>query len=132
MPAVRRPPRSDLPASLEVRVDESITGLGRVIVTGELDLHGAPTVLAAIRQTLPGSAIVVIDLRGLTFCDTSGVHAVLEADGLVQAAGGRLAVLPAISTVHRVFELTGADRLLQLFGTPAATRRSEPAATAAR
>jgi anti-anti-sigma factor len=105
------------PGVLEVRVDDSIPGLGQVTLTGELDLCGAAATVAAVRQALPGSAIVILNLRGLAFCDTAGVHAVLEANSLAEAAGARMVVLPAIRSVHRVFALTGADRMLQAFGS---------------
>lgn len=85
---------------------------------GELDLVGAAAAIAAVRRALPGSAIVILNLRGLAFCDTAGVHAVLEANSLAEAAGARLVVLPAASAVHRVFALTGADRTLHVFQGP--------------
>lgn len=112
-------PSRDVTPAFAVGADRSVTGLGQLRAAGELDLVGAPRLLAAVDAALVGAPVIVLDLRQLTFCDTAGVHAVLDADAHAREAGAWLVILPAAREVHRTFELTGADRLLQVFGTPA-------------
>ena len=55
---------------------------------------------------------VVIDLRGLSFIDSSGLRAILDANARLAARGLRVGVLKPPGRLWRVFAVTGADRLL--------------------
>lgn len=79
-----------------------------VAVAGEVDIATAGEVRAALAVALPTAAeTVVLDLGGVTFLDSSGVHAVLDAVRHAQALGRRFVVLPGPAPVHEVFELAG-------------------------
>jgi anti-sigma B factor antagonist len=81
----------------------------RLAVTGELDIATAPKLrelFAAERRD--GAALIVLDLAEVTFMDSSGLHAVIDAH---EDGAGRLRIVlgPAAA---RVIDLTGArDRL---------------------
>ena len=98
------------PFEIVVRPDPS-----GVVVTlvGELDL----ATVGEVRRTLDhlrgrGWRDFVVDLRALTFLDSTGVHLLLETYHRALAGGGSLTVASAAPEVHRVLELTGvADRL---------------------
>ena len=45
--------------------------------SGELDLAGVPTVMAEIDKVFSGQVPIVVDLRGLTFLDSTGVRMML-------------------------------------------------------
>src|SRR3954447_18151176 len=78
-----------------------------VAPAGELDIASA----AALDRVLDGvEGDVVLDLRDVGFIDARGVRVVLEGDASARAQGRRLTVLRARPEVHRVFELTRADR----------------------
>jgi anti-anti-sigma factor len=51
--------------------------------------------------------VLLVDLRPITFLDSSGVRALLDAERQVQALGGRLEVLVPPGPVTRVLEVTG-------------------------
>jgi anti-anti-sigma factor len=76
---------------------------------GELDLATC-RLLAAELQTaeLAGKNHIVIDLGGLEFMDSSGLHALLEANERSRANGHRLSLLRGPRAVQRIFELTHA------------------------
>jgi anti-sigma B factor antagonist len=79
---------------------------------GELDLFAAAELDDALRRVADTAVVVVLDLRGLTFCDTAGVHIVDQANTAARARHRRLVVVPPAHTACAVFELTGAnDRL---------------------
>src|SRR5919197_2925709 len=70
-------PRS--PDPLSIRTDRR-NGVTRVALEGELDLATVPVLeehLAAIEHD--GMRALVLDLRDLTFVDSSGLHAFLNA-----------------------------------------------------
>jgi anti-anti-sigma factor len=55
---------------------------------------------------------LVVDLGRVTFLDSSGVRALVDADRLARAGGGRLHLHAAAPCVEKVLELTGVwDRL---------------------
>ncbi|MCA1677564.1 MAG: STAS domain-containing protein [Actinobacteria bacterium] len=79
---------------------------------GELDLASAASVedeLTAVEAT--DARQIVLDLSGLTFMDSSGVHLIARADARCRAAAKPLRLLRGPPHIHRVFELAVADTL---------------------
>jgi anti-sigma B factor antagonist len=95
-------------------------GGGRVRPVGEIDLATAGRVRRKIDECVANSCEpVVLDLRGVSFMDSSGVHLVLDADAAARAASWELLVIEGPWQVQRVFELTGLrDRLTFVDGQP--------------
>jgi anti-sigma B factor antagonist len=83
-----------------------------VTVEGELDLAGVDRLEAALDEVEATGADPRIDLRRTSFLDSTGLCAVLRAVGRARERGARLTVIPGPEPVHRVFTMTGADRLI--------------------
>ncbi|HEX4437030.1 MAG TPA: STAS domain-containing protein [Solirubrobacteraceae bacterium] len=82
-------------------------------LSGELDLAWRTPLEDVIARIARGRCEVVIDLRALTFMDTSGVHVVLAARDLCAVCGCALRLIPGSVAVQRVFELAGVLDQLQ-------------------
>ena len=81
---------------------------------GELDLAAAPTLSARIDDVLAdGRTRILIDLAGVTFCDSTGLSAFVRGHHLTTALGGWLRVTGARGTVDRVLRISGLDTLLE-------------------
>ena len=93
---------------LRVRVDEDEADHLTVVAEGELDIATDETLRVAIADAAVTDRDVVLDLRGITFCGSSGIALILDAQ---RALGERLRVL-AGAEIRRVLELTGLTRLL--------------------
>ena len=94
-------------------VEQLADGTSRVIVTGEVDLAVEEPFVAevdSVAAARDGGTAVVLDLRGVTFLDSSGVRALIR---LRQRHGERLRLGELSTPVRRVLEITG---LLQPFG----------------
>ena len=79
---------------------------------GELDLASAPQLKQALADALGAMPLVVLDLRELTFMDSTGIHVVIEADSQARRAGRRLVLVRGPAQVDRLLELVGlTDRL---------------------
>jgi anti-anti-sigma factor len=93
-------------------------GVRVVTVRGELDLDtmGKLNEALAAEDELP--AMTVIDLRGLTFIDSSGVSGVLTAARRARDGGARLVCVPGPPQIRRVFEMTGIDTVLEWVDDP--------------
>jgi anti-anti-sigma factor len=96
---------------------------GRVVMAleGELDIAAVAEVepeLGRIEQGEP--SLLVLDLRGVTFLDSSGIRMVLAADARAREQARKLVLIPGPEPVHRVFELALLDRRLEFVDDPAA------------
>jgi anti-sigma B factor antagonist len=80
----------------------------RVVPVGELDLACAGGVAAQLDDLFgAGLGHVVLDLRELTFLDSSGLRMILEAKGAAKERSVRFTLIPGRPEVQRVFEVTG-------------------------
>ncbi len=62
-----------------------------------------------------GANIVLIDLKDVTFMDSSGLSALVSALKTVRTAGGKLYLSSINEQVKMVFELTRMDRVFETF-----------------
>jgi anti-sigma B factor antagonist len=105
---------------LEIAVSES--GSVRLLrLTGELDLAGVDRFerLLTADQT-PEVGTFVLDLRELSFIDSSGLRALIMADQRVRAEGGRFIVVRGPDRVNEVLEMTGVAQRIELVDEPPA------------
>lgn len=96
----------------------SIDAAVHVVVQGELDIATAPELkeqcLAALR-TQPSE--LVIDLGGVTFCDSSALHTLLFIRVEGEALGVPVAVGECSKQAGRILELSGLTEYLQGTGS---------------
>jgi anti-anti-sigma factor len=86
---------------------------------GELDLDSVHRVEAALDGLHDeGCANIVLDLRGLTFMDSTGLRLVIRWDNAAREGGFRFSIVPGPDVVQRVFRLTGMDEHLTLADPP--------------
>jgi anti-anti-sigma factor len=109
-----------------------------LVLAGELDLYRAPEIERALAEAVEPDAAreghrdpvlipvfgghisdlrvrrVVVDLRAVTFLDSTTLALLLAASGRTQARGGELLVLVGPRTPTNAFEASGFDRLLAI------------------
>jgi anti-sigma B factor antagonist len=83
-----------------------------VRASGELDLATVPRLRAVLATS--GSR-VVLDLRGVTFLDASGLGVLVTASYRARRAGGAVRLVGACFQVRRVVTITRLDGVLGLF-----------------
>jgi anti-sigma B factor antagonist len=112
--------RHDATEMLEIAVSEN-GSVRQLRLTGELDLAGVDRFerLLTTDQT-PEVATFVLDLRKLTFIDSSGLRALIMADQRVRAEGGRFIVVRGPDRVNEVLEMTGVAQRIELVDEPPA------------
>jgi anti-sigma B factor antagonist len=89
-----------------------------ITVCGELDIAATPelsTVLLMAARS-PG-ALVVLDLGGVEFIDSTALGTLLKAGDEVEAAGKRMRVVCAEGPVRRLLEMTNLTNRFQLCPT---------------
>jgi anti-sigma B factor antagonist len=99
------PCASDLTIEVSEAVERTVVGLH-----GEFDLCGEPHLYDALENAIAlDQPTVVIDLRGLTFIDSSGIRALLVAARRCQETAHVLHVVPGPPQVANVLRLCGVD-----------------------
>ncbi len=82
---------------------------------GELDISSAREFEEKLRQAIRGSAFgVILDLGGVTFIDSLGLHVLISAAALAHGTGRELIVLRGSEQVRHVIETSGVEDLLPL------------------
>jgi anti-sigma B factor antagonist len=85
-----------------------------LILTGEVDLLTAPHVESAIRELCAaGTTEVVLDLRKVTFMDSTGLRATVCAQKLCDEHGFDFSLIKGQAQVQRLFEIAGLDTHFQ-------------------
>lgn len=101
-------------------VEQQMNPAGPVLlkVAGELDHHTAPQLTRALDDVpLADGPAVVIELSGLTYCDSTGITVFVTAYHRVQAAGGSLSLAGLNHDLTRVFQTVGLDQVFMLHPT---------------
>lgn len=62
-----------------------------------------------------GAKIILVDLKEVSFMDSSGLGAMVTALKAVRATGGKLCVCSINEQVRILFELTSMDRVFEIF-----------------
>ena len=102
-----------------------------VALRGELDLATAPQVAEVLDGLAPdaeGVRHIVLDLRGLTFTDASGLHELIRQNKHARQNRHNLAVVRGREAISRLLALTAVEEILVLVDDPAdlAPPLSEP------
>jgi anti-sigma B factor antagonist len=93
----------------EFSVSQHRLGDIRVVVPKrEIDFLTAPLLVAELdRAILEGESKVVVDLCDVTFMDSSGAHALLEASKRLRAMGRGFSVICVRGSISRLLEILG-------------------------
>ncbi|WP_327732969.1 STAS domain-containing protein [Streptomyces nojiriensis] len=88
-----------------------------VHVGGEMDIDRAPMMYDALQAAItePGSPDeIFVDLSDLSFCDSSGLNALIHAQQTAAEHGRRIILRNPPPQLQRLLQLTGADALFPL------------------
>jgi anti-anti-sigma factor len=88
-------------------------------LTGELDLAGAPIFERVLDQDqIAAAAIIVLDLDGLKFVDSTGLRVILMAHERSEERGQEFAITPGSPQVQRLLSITSVSDHLHVIAAP--------------
>jgi anti-anti-sigma factor len=105
----------------ELTVASSTAGqTATLALAGELDIATAPQLERKMSEVdREGVSVLVLDLRNLSFIDSTGLRVVLGIADAANEKGIRPVIVRGPAAVQRVFVLTGAERELTMVDDPA-------------
>lgn len=116
------------PSMIDTELSCPVAGVALLTVAGEIDTLTAPRFDAALlRLTEEPAATLVVDLTGVVFLASSGLAVLIEAAHRATASGHVLRLLVRGRPVLRALQITGTDRLFDLYTerAPALLPRSD-------
>ena len=106
------------PTSFEVR-SEFEAGAGRLTVVGELDIATKPQLEEAANAAIArGVHDLTVDLRELSFMDSSGLSLLIILNQRARNEAWTLRLLKPLGPALTVLTLTGADKNLPFVADP--------------
>ena len=96
-----------------------IAGGIMLVLRGELDLRTAWIAEEALADAEQSHELVALDLRHLSFMDSTGLGLIVAAEQRARKSGHRLVIVQGPPWVQRLFEVTGIDKWLDVRSDPA-------------
>ncbi|MFI0453004.1 STAS domain-containing protein [Actinomadura sp. 6N118] len=98
---------------LRVTVVQAHDELAVLAVWGEIDLHTADTLRTALRELdAAGHHQLVVDFSGVSFCDATGLGALVAAHNRAGEHGGALRLAGVRPAQRRLLQISGLYRTL--------------------
>lgn len=113
----------------EIRVDLSVSSEDdgdRTVITvgGEVDVYTASVLREQLDQQIgAGRRHLVLDLRNVTFMDSTGLGVLVGRLKLIRMRGGTMRLVCNSERILKVFAITGLDKVFQIFDSLEAARR---------
>ena len=101
-------------------MDVTFERRGRIAVatlSGEVDMSNAPSVRQRFSDAItPDDTAVVVDLSGLSFIDSAGLHMLIELGTVLEEKRQRLLLnVPENNPLARVIEIVGMPRSVSVY-----------------
>ena len=83
-------------------------------LSGELDHHAAKAILSELERQMDAARprMLILDLAGLSFTDSSGIAVLLRTWRYMEQLGGRMKVVNTPRQADKVFRAAGLQRLI--------------------
>jgi anti-sigma B factor antagonist len=83
---------------------------------GEIDLHVYPAVTTSLNAMIKKKPErLVVDLSRVTYVDSTGLAAFIQARQKVEAYGGKFSLAGLQETVRSIFEMSRLDQVFKIF-----------------
>ena len=105
--------------TLRLAIDEQ-DRFACVVLVGDLDaseVNGFERALLRLEQAHP--PLLIVDLRDVTFIDSHGLSALLDAEARARGDGRRIMLTRPPDSVMKVFQITLLDQRFEWFGRDA-------------
>ncbi|MGH3239409.1 MAG: STAS domain-containing protein [Spirillospora sp.] len=88
-----------------------------VRVQGDIDVVSRARFEEALFEVVDSGDPLVVDMREVTFCDSTGLNAIVAANRRATERGTAVALVALPPRVQRVFHITGIDKFIPVHDT---------------
>lgn len=104
---------------LDLHIEELRPGVMWASLQGELDAANAYVVDSQLRRAEEHApAVLIVDLRGLAFMDSTGLARLLAAHRRAKRGGWRLVLVRGRAAVQRVLAMSGLRERFEIVASP--------------
>jgi anti-sigma B factor antagonist len=83
---------------------------------GEIDLHVSPRIASTLNAAVKGKPRdLIIDMSNVSYIDSSGLAALIEAMQKVEKYGGKFALAALQQNVKPIFEIARLDQVFRIY-----------------
>lgn len=83
---------------------------------GEIDLHNSPQLRKTLQEVIKNdTAILLIDLEGVSYMDSSGLATLVEAFQHISKQGKKFALFSLQDTVKNIFSIARLDEIFAIY-----------------
>lgn len=87
-----------------------------MVLKGEVDVYTAPNLKHELVALIEGGCVnVVVDLRGVSFIDSSGLGVLVSALRRARERDGAVRIVCTGDNVLKIFRITGLDKVFPIF-----------------
>jgi len=93
-------------------------GLKMMALSGEIDMYSSP----ALREEMMGLidkrvTPLLIDFKGVSYIDSSGIATFVEGLKRMMSYGGRLKLIGLLEGVREIFSFSKLDKVFEIYGS---------------
>ena len=89
-----------------------------ISLAGEVDLYTAPEFKQQLLEVIArGATQVIVDFTSTTFIDSTTLGVLVGGVKRLRPADGRLSLVCSNPNIVKIFEITGLDRVFQIYAT---------------
>ncbi|HLK45050.1 MAG TPA: STAS domain-containing protein [Acidimicrobiales bacterium] len=104
--------------TIPLEIADSTSGSWTVVtVTGEVDVATSPELFDALDRATDDKQRLVVDLSRVTFMDSTGLGVLIQTLRAVLAKDGEMRLVVHEQNVRKIFEVTGLDGVIQIYGS---------------
>jgi anti-sigma B factor antagonist len=109
-------------AALQIAQEQPRPGVAVIALTGKVMLGAHTSAIEELIASLLAQGIrkIIVDLKGVTHIDSTGIGVFIASLGKVTQAGGALAMAGASGVVREGFRVTRLDRVFRFYADRAA------------
>jgi len=99
---------------------EIVENSGKKIIgiTGDIDMYSSPALRDELMGLIKKKALALcVDLRSVTYIDSSGIATFVEGLKCMKAYGGRLQFCEVPHGILEIFRFSKLDRVFEVYGT---------------
>ncbi|MFE2571783.1 STAS domain-containing protein [Streptomyces mirabilis] len=96
-------------------------------VAGDMDLATVSVLELTVDEVLSDHRTVILDLTGVTFCDSSGLNSLIRLRRRAQDTGGQLILAAPPPQMMRLLTITGTGSVFPIYGSLAEAWQAHPA-----